>query len=116
MPNTADVYNNLSKEQLIQIVCDLKGEISKLHDDFKKLTNFRLYHLERNQYMMMQYGRCESFEIVGIPESVSDDKLEDEVIDILKEAKVTVNSQPLKKVDISAVHRLRDKKRLLLEW
>ena len=55
---------------------------------------------------MMQYGRHQSFEIVGIPESVSDDKLEDEVIDILKEAKVTVNRQPLKKVDISAVRRL----------
>ena len=59
---------------------------------------------------MMQYGRCESFEIVGIPESVSDDKLEDEVIDILKEVKVTVNRQPLKKVDISTVHHLQDKK------
>ena len=40
----------------------------------------------------------------------SNDALEDEVIDIVKDAKVLVNRQPLKKSDICAVHRLKDKK------
>ena len=70
----------------------------------------RLYHPERNQNIHMQYGRRESFEIFGIPQSVTDGDLEDEVIDILKEAKVSLNRQPIKKIDIVAVHRLSNKK------
>ena len=92
------------------MIFQLKDDLCKVHQDFVKVTNLRLYHLERNQNMYVQYGRRESFEIVGIPASISDDKLEDEVIEIAKEAKVLVNRQPLKKSDISAVHRLRDKK------
>ena len=110
MTENMEVYKDLSNDQLIQVILGLKGEINKLNDDFKKVVNLRLYHLERNQNMYMQYGRRESFEIVGIPQNIPDDKLEDEVIDIMKEAKVSVNRQPMKKMDISAVHRLADKK------
>ena len=105
-----DALNGLSKEQLMDMVVNLKGEVQTLKDDFMKLTNLRLYHLERNQNMQMQYGRRESFEIVGIPQNITNDKLEDEVLDIAKEAKVFVNRQPLKKTDICAVHRLKDGK------
>ena len=69
----------------------------------------RLYHLERSHNMFMQYNRRESFEIVGIPSTVSTDDLE-EVIDICNDAKVLANTQPLKKSDICAVHRLADQK------
>ena len=105
--------NSLDKDQLIKVVLQLKGEISKLNDDYRKVTNLRLYHLERNQNMYQQYGRRESFEIVGIPQNIVDERLEDEVIDILKEAKVMVNRQPIKKMDICAVHRLGNKKKQL---
>ena len=88
---------------------ELKGEVSKMHNDFKKLTNLRLYHLERSHNMFMQYNRRESFEIEGIPSTVSTDDLEEEVIDICKDANVFVNRQPLKKSDICAVHHLADK-------
>ena len=73
------------------------------------LAKDELVNLERNQNMNTQYGRRESFEIVGIPENIEDDKLEDEVLEITKEAKVNVNRQPLKKTDICAVHRLKNK-------
>ena len=92
-----NIYNNLSNDELIEVILGLKGEITKLNDDFKKVTNLRLYHLERNHNIYMQYGRRESFEIVGIPQDIPDDRLEDEVIEIMKEAKVLVNRQPLKK-------------------
>ena len=105
-----NIYNNLSNDELIEVILGLKGEITKLNDDFKKVTNLRLYHLERNHNIYMQYGRRESFEIVGIPQDIPDDRLEDEVIEIMKEAKVLVNRQPLKKMDIAAVHRLGNKK------
>ena len=90
-----DALNELTREKLIEVVLQLKGELTKVTDDFKKLINLRFYHLERNQNLSQQYGRRESFEISGIPETIADDKLEDEVIDIMKEAKVTVNRQPL---------------------
>ena len=69
----------LGKKDLIDIIISLKKEISSLNDDFKKLTNLRFYHLERNQNMHLQYGRRDSCEIVGIPQEIKDDKLEDEV-------------------------------------
>ena len=99
----------LEKAELINLVFKLKGDITKMHEDFMKITNLRLYHLERNQNMNTQYGRRESFEIVGIPADIPDDKLEDEVLEITKEAKVNVNRQPLKKTDVCAVHRLKNK-------
>ena len=102
--------SELSKEELMETVVQLKGELNKVKDDFIKLTNLRLYHLERNFNLQAQYGRRESFEIVGIPPEIDDEKLEDEVIEIAKEAKISVNRQPLKKQDICAVHRLRDRK------
>ena len=74
------------------------------------MVNLRLYHLERSHNMFLQYNRRESFEIAGIPQNIADDKLEDEVIDICREAKLQVDRQPLTKRDICAVHRLADKK------
>ena len=49
-------------------------------------------------------------EIVGIPQDVKDERLEEEVIDILKEAEVRVNRQSPKKMDIQAVHHLKNRK------
>ena len=100
---------NLNKDELIEVILNLKGEITKMNDDFKKITNLRLYHLERNANMYHQYGRRESFEVVGIPADVDNLKLEDEVIGIMKEAKVSVNNQPIKRMDICAVHRIGKK-------
>ena len=75
----------------------------------KKITNLRIYHIERNQNMLMQYGRRDSVEIFGIPKGIRDDKLEDEVIDIFKEAEVRVDRQFPKRMDIQAVHCLKNK-------
>ena len=94
----------------MDLVMSLKSEMSEMKEDYMKVINLRFYHLERNVNLNMQYNRRESFEIVGIPTSVENDKLEDEVIDILKDAKVSVNRQHIKKMDICAVHRLHDKK------
>ena len=48
---------NLEKDELINIILKLKGEVSKISEDFVKLTNLRLYNLESSQYMYEQYGR-----------------------------------------------------------
>ena len=109
-PINPSELDNQTKETLIEVITNLRSEITKLNEDYKKIINLRLYHLERNHNMHMQYGRRETFEIVGIPQDISDENLENEVIDILKEAKVAVNRQPMKKMDIAAVHRLADRK------
>ena len=98
-----ELLEQLNKEQLID-------KLLKMNDDFVKLTSMRLYFLERNAYMHEQYGRRESFEIVGIPKRIPDADLEDEVIDILKEANVKVDDEDITKKDICAVHRIGKEK------
>ena len=73
--NEREALTNLSNNELIELVLKLKCDLTKITEDFRKITNLRLYHLERNQNLYMQYGRRESFEISGIPETIPDDKL-----------------------------------------
>ena len=108
--NEIENLDKLGKQELIEMIVKLKGEVSKQNEDFKKLTNLRLYNLERSQYMYEQYGRRESLEISGIPVTISNEKLEEEVIGIFEEAKVKVHGKSLGTMDITAVHRLADKK------
>ena len=49
----------------------------------------------------MQYSRRNNLEFVGIPNSISQDDLDDNVIEILKSIEVNVQSE-----DIEACHRL----------
>ena len=77
--STDESLQSLEKDDLIKIIGDLKNEINKRDEDFKKLINLRLYNLERAQNISSQYNRRESFEIVGIPTSITNDDLEDEV-------------------------------------
>ena len=65
--------------------------------------------------MHQQYIRRDTIELSGIPKSVNDDALEDAVIDLFKESKVSVNRQPLKKLDIQAVHRKKDKQTTIVK-
>ena len=60
--------------------------------------------------MADHYGRRKYFEIPGIPKSINDKKLVDEVISILKEAELKVNNEFITK-DICAVHRIGKEKK-----
>ena len=62
-----------------------------MHEDFMKHTNLRLYHLERNHYIHLQYGRRDIVEISGIPAKAKPEALKGEVIEFFKEVKVHVN-------------------------
>ena len=105
------VQSIMNRESLQQMNKDqFIDTILKMNEDFVKVTQMRLYFLERNSYMHEQYGRRESFEIVGIPKSVSNETLEDEVIDILNEANVKVEGDSITKKDICAVHRIGKEK------
>ena len=108
--------NLLDKNELIKIIIAQKSEIVSLNEDFKKLPNLRLYHLERSHhYMHLQYRRRGTVEIVGIPQDVKDERLEEEVIEILKEAEVQINRQSPRKMDIQAVHRLKNRNMTIMK-
>ena len=95
----------LGKQQLIDIVRNLNQTISKLQADYKKIINLRLRNLERNINLSPQYLRRDTLKINGIPNYVSVDEIEDEVIQIFKDAKVNVNRQNIKKSDIQTADR-----------
>ena len=77
--------------------------IQRLVDDNKKLRD-RVYMLESEVYKSQQYSRRNNIEVNGIPDSVTDDSLEDKAIDIFQKIDVTVG-----KNDIEACHRLGKK-------
>ena len=114
-----DLLAKLNKNQLIQIVKDLQTENVTLTKeraellDFKKFTeetNRRITELEREHYKTAQYYRRDTVEISGIPSSVKQDDLEDEVIRIYEAAGVRVDGQALDKLQIAACHFIGKKK------
>lgn len=106
---------NLSKEQLIEMVQGLNEKLSKIQEDYQKVINLRLYNLERRMNMNAQYQRRDTLEITGIPADIPQEELEDDVIDLFKDMKVTVNRQPIRKIDIQAVHRIGKKGKVILK-
>ena len=106
---------SLDKKQLIQMVISLTNTVSKLQEDYSKVITLRLYNLERNFNMSQQYLRRDSLQITGIPTHINDAQTEDEVIEIFREAKVTVNRQPIKSQDIQAAHRIGKKGNVIVK-
>lgn len=81
-----------------QAPCQLRPEIEKLKSSMKKN--------EKDLSQFMQYNRRENIEIVGIPQSVSDQDLEGVVVNILQRIGVT----HLSYYDIAGCHRLKNRK------
>ena len=69
----------------------------------------KIIDLEIQNNNVDQYSRRNNVEISGIPRSVSDNQLEEKVVDILKAIDVNIISN-----EIDAFHRLGKKKKKLL--
>lgn len=119
LPDNTDPaeLNNLSKEQLIDMVVQLNYENStlKVEKAFIERTNKRLEDLERQQNLSLQYNRRDSVVISGIPANISDDALEDEAIKVFESAKVLVNGVKLDKSQIQGCHRIGKKGTVILK-
>ena len=100
-----------SKGELIELVRELQAEKNRLKEQNRSFDNLqnRVVELERSQFLYEQYGRRESIEITGIPDSVAQKDLQGEVIKVFKEAKVAVEGDELVAKDISACHRIGKK-------
>ena len=80
-------------DSTLSSINDVKTDLSELRKYYEKLesdviitkqVNTRLYDkmkfLERQCWVNEQYSRCECLEISGVPESVTDNDLEGEVL------------------------------------
>ena len=115
----------LRKDELIDKIIDIQTESNALQAINDKLDalNFkfealnselavsrnvnsllceRIKELERRCGMSEQYSRRECLELVGIPDSVPQDSLEDKVLDIFKSINVDVQS-----ANVEACHRIK---------
>ena len=72
------------------------------------LLSSKVNSLERQLHQLEQYSRRECLEVVGIPASVQDDKLQDTVCDILKKIKVDCYE-----ADIEACHRIKNNRTIV---
>ena len=70
-------------------------------ENYSKEQKQTVVSLQKHVYRLEQYGRRNNVEFAGIPESFSDDELEDKLIAVLEEIDV-----PVAKEDIEACHRL----------
>ena len=96
-------FDGLNKELLNLkdvIIKDLQLENQRLRMKVKNLEN-KVMPLEINGNHLEQYGKRNNLEITGIPDDVSDENLEEKVIQVLSEIQVNVSSS-----DVEACHRI----------
>ena len=82
------------------IIKDLQVENQRLRMKVNNLEN-KVMSLEMNGNHLEQYGRRNNLEITGIPDDISDENLEEKVIQVLSESQVNVSSS-----DVEACHRI----------
>ena len=110
---------SFKKNELIEIIKELNKE--KQHLKAQLLDNRsdiegRITELERSHYLYLQYGRRESVEITGIPDTVEQKDLEEEVIKVYDAANVKVHGRSLMPEDISACHRVGMKGKTIVRF
>ena len=110
--------NSLNKKELIELVKNLKTEnlILKGMQEYMKQSNDRLENLEREQNRHIQYQRRNTIEITGIPNTVKQEELEQEVCKIFDAAGVKVNGHKLDPYDIQACHRTGKKGKTICKF
>ena len=103
--------NGKWKKELIELVNTLTTEnaILKGLQAYMETSNARLTKLEREQNKHLQYNRRNCIEISGIPSTIDQGNLEEEVIKIYDEAGVKVHNRKLSNFDIQGCHRIGKK-------
>ena len=92
------------------IIKNLQDENKHLKTKVNILEN-KILDLEIQNNNLDQYSRRNNVEISGIPQSVSDNQLEEKVVDILKAIDVNITTN-----EIEACHRLGKKKNNVIVW
>ena len=105
-------FDDLKKENetLQSKVMIAKKTSTNLSINHKKL-NSRVIEMERNMYRLEQYSCCECIEIAGVPNSITNDLLEEHIILIFIKLGVI-----MEQMDIVTCHRLAETDRVLFNW
>ena len=100
-----------NKNELIKMINTLREENAalKVLQALYMKQNERIEKLERQFYLNQQYHRRNSIEITGIPDTVAQNQLENEVIKIYTAAQIVVDGDTLERKDIQACHRIGKK-------
>ena len=106
----AKLKKNSNKDELCGYIQELRGKLEELQS--YQLIAKRVQMLERSHLQSIQYSRRESIEIYGLPESVSDNDLEQTCINILDD----IGCGKIKKSAIHACHRMRNKKNTIIRF
>ena len=106
---TQENLANLPSHEMIQLVLQLKEENDKLREattqEMALRYDERLEQIERDINLTKQYMRRDSIEVSGVPLTVNDADVENEVIKILKTAKAKVGNRFPGPFDVQAAHR-----------
>ena len=111
--NASDVgqlKKNSNKEELCGYIQHLRGRVEELES--YQLIAKRVQLLERSHLNALQYQRRESIEIYGLPETVTDGKLEETCMEILEE----IGCGKIKGNQIHACHRLKNKNNTIIRF
>ena len=100
-----------NKNELIKMINTLKEENTalKLLQTLYLKQNERVEKLERQFYLNQQYQRRNTIEITGIPDTIAQNQLQNEVIKIYTAAQIVVDGDTLERRDIQACHRIGKK-------
>ena len=104
-----DSLVKLKKDQLIDLICNMKEKIDELTSNNK--INDRITKLEKSHYKSLQYSRRDTIEIAGIPKDVNKGELEKTAINILENIGVKVTEN-----EIQATHRLNKKGDVIMKF
>ena len=97
--NIEDIQNNYFDASMAND--NLKRKIKNLTEDNTQLLD-HVYELDCRIIKVEQYSRQESVEIMGIPDNISHNELEQTVLKIFH----TIGATDIKSYDIAACHRL----------
>ena len=107
------VKQHRTNEEMLRQIEELRDEIKTIKEMLKEMTTFnphrninrRMIDIERRLAEQEQYTRRECVEIVGLPQDINGEDLENHVVKTFDAAGVQVTRR-----SFHAIHRLRDRK------
>ena len=104
-------FDDLKKEnETLQSKVMVAEKASTILSISHEKLNDRVIEMERNMHRLEQYSRCECIETVGVPNSITNDLLEEHVVLIFE--KLGVVMEPM---NIVAYHRLGEIGRVIVK-
>ena len=99
-----------NKEELVGYISFLRNKVDELQS--YQLIAKRVQLMEKTIVNSLQYQRRESVEFYGLPDSITDDKLEENCLNILEE----IGCGKIQSSDVQACHRLKNRRKTIIRF